>query len=144
MKSYLQTQPFIARKELETQYNLTRNRTFVKFNTSKRSTNREIEKELYTLLNDNLTQFYEKIYAENEQRRERVANEKVENCSDLYRENVSQELDSKFLEPMILDELLKREKSKVSNIFIGIYGNEDRNLFASYYLKVSLNLFLIH
>jgi hypothetical protein len=144
MKSYLQTQSFIARKELETHYNLTRNGTIEKFDSSKKSTNREIEKELYTLLNDNLTQVYEQIYSENEQRRERVANEKVDTCSNLYRENVSQELDSKFVEPMILDELLKREKSKVSNIFIGIYGNEDKNLFASYYLKVSLNLFLVY
>jgi len=143
LKTYLETKRFIPRNELQIHNNDRRIETINLFNNIKKTKNNDIEKELYVILEENLISVDKQIYNENEQRRDHFLTDAVEECSSLYENNMSEKLDSTFVESFILDEMLRKEKKGINNKLLEYFGDEDKNLFAPYSLKVSFDSVII-
>jgi hypothetical protein len=138
-------------KELQLKRFLTRNQLFIlnnnfngefkeSFIKLKMTTNLELEKEILQMLDKELRNAYEKIYSQNEQRREKFANETVKRCSELYIKIMTGFLKTDYVKPESFDGCSTQAKDSAKKIFTDEFCDEEKDLMSHHLLNVKIKL----
>jgi hypothetical protein len=92
------------------------------------------------MLDKELRNAYEKIYSQNEQRREKFANETVKRCLELYRKSMAGFLKTDYVKPESFDGYSTQAKDSAKKIFTDEFCDEEKHLISHHLLSVKIKL----
>ena len=136
LQAFIQTKPFVTRKEFEEQNKVFKSEIIEDFESNMKSNNPNFVDKLCQHLKKN----YEIVFTENEDKRDQYMEERRDICSEEFMAALNSELQNKsFVEPETLDKLSDNYKRKAYDSFKQSYGGEDERLFKERLFEVSRN-----
>jgi len=139
MNIELQRNNFLPRYELEVFNNKLKNDIIQLFSKIKKSQNYDLVKQMMHMIETELRSAYKRIYLENEEKRDKTANDTITKSVNTYRENMINFLkDKSFVKSFTFDEYSNEAKKLANKHFTEVFGEEEIDSYTPYLLKVIL------
>ena len=131
--AFIESKLFVTRKQFEDRNEELRREAVEDFKSSMISSDTRLEDKL----NEVLLKNFKKTFDVNEERRERVFNQMVENiCSDLMEVLNKELINNQFIDSLVLEDMLKTERKKAFDVFHKSIEGEDSKLFDKHLFEV--------